>query len=134
MRKMNTARKINTRIPEKCHFFILALTYSVISLKSSAIKGTAGKVSGRPIPIFLLKELGGEERMNMTALTLNLSHYVNGVAKRHGDIPKEMFPEYHIDSITNGVYWLSGHVFIFKNFMIAISQDGKMIPLVCVLP
>jgi len=62
------------------------------------------KVLGRLIPDPLLKELGGEERLNMTALALNLSHYVNGVAKRHGVVSQEMFPGYHIDSITNGVH------------------------------
>ena len=70
------------------------------------------KVLGTPIPISLLKELGGEERLNMTALALNLSHYVNGVAKRHGDVSQEMFPGYHIDSITNGVHsatWICPH-------------------------
>lgn len=71
-----------------------------------------GKVLGRPIPDSLLKELGGEERLNMTALALNLSHYVNGVAKRHGAVSQEMFPGYHIDSITNGVHsatWVCPH-------------------------
>jgi glycogen phosphorylase len=71
-----------------------------------------GKVLGRPIPDPILKELGGEERLNMTALALNLSHYVNGVAKRHGVVSQEMFPGYHIDSITNGVHsatWVCPH-------------------------
>ncbi len=71
-----------------------------------------GKVLGRPIPDPILKELGGEERLNMTALALNLSHYINGVAKRHGDVSQEMFPGYHIDSITNGVHsatWVCPH-------------------------
>jgi starch phosphorylase len=71
-----------------------------------------GKVLGRPIPDPILKELGGEERLNMTALALNLSHYINGVAKRHGVVSQEMFPGYHIDSITNGVHsatWVCPH-------------------------
>ena len=71
-----------------------------------------GKVLGRLIPDPLLKELGGEERLNMTALALNLSHYVNGVAKKHGAVSQEMFPGYHIDSITNGVHsatWVCPH-------------------------
>jgi len=71
-----------------------------------------GKVLGRPIPDSILKELGGEERLNMTALALNLSHYINGVAKRHGAVSQEMFPGYHIDSITNGVHsatWVCPH-------------------------
>ena len=70
------------------------------------------KVLRSPIPISLLKELGGKERLNMTALALNLSHYINGVAKRHGDVSQEMFPGYHIDSITNGIHsatWVCLH-------------------------
>jgi len=40
----------------------------------------------------------------MTLLALNLSEYINGVAKKHGEISREMFPGYPIDSITNGVH------------------------------
>lgn len=71
-----------------------------------------GKVLGRFVPDSLLKELGGKERLNMTALALNLSHYVNGVAKRHGEVSQEMFPGYHIGAITNGVHsatWVGPH-------------------------
>lgn len=42
--------------------------------------------------------------LNMTALALHLSRYVNGVAKRHGETTREMFAQYSIDSITNGVH------------------------------
>ncbi|MFO1463301.1 MAG: alpha-glucan family phosphorylase [bacterium] len=42
--------------------------------------------------------------LNMTSLALAFSHYVNGVAMRHGDISQDMFPHYPIDSITNGVH------------------------------
>lgn len=45
-----------------------------------------------------------EGRLNLTYLALNLSHYVNGVAKRHGEISRLMFGRYTIDSITNGVH------------------------------
>jgi starch phosphorylase len=45
-----------------------------------------------------------EGRLNMTYLALNLSHYVNGVAKRHGEISRLMFAGYSIDAITNGVH------------------------------
>ena len=41
---------------------------------------------------------------NMTYLALSLSHYVNGVAKRHGEVSRRMFSGYAIDSITNGVH------------------------------
>jgi glycogen phosphorylase len=42
--------------------------------------------------------------LNMTHLALRLSRYVNGVALRHGQISRNMFPGYPIDSITNGVH------------------------------
>jgi starch phosphorylase len=42
--------------------------------------------------------------VNMTYLALTLSHYVNGVAKRHGETSRHMFASYVIDSITNGVH------------------------------
>jgi len=42
--------------------------------------------------------------LNMTYLALHLSHYVNGVAKKHGEISQLMFAGYAIDAITNGVH------------------------------
>jgi len=53
-----------------------------------------------------------EGLLNMTSLALNLSRYVNGVAKRHGEISRMMFAGYAIDAITNGVHaetWASSH-------------------------
>ncbi|HCU26105.1 MAG TPA: alpha-glucan family phosphorylase [Deltaproteobacteria bacterium] len=41
--------------------------------------------------------------INMTRIALTFSHYINGVAMRHGEISQDMFPHYPIDSITNGV-------------------------------
>ena len=43
-------------------------------------------------------------RLNMTYLALNLSNYVNGVAKKHGEVSRLMFADYPIDAITNGVH------------------------------
>lgn len=55
--------------------------------------------------IFDMKEVFCcEGILNTTYLALNLSHYVNGVAKRHGEISRLMFAKYSIDSITNGVH------------------------------
>jgi starch phosphorylase len=54
--------------------------------------------------------IGGE--LNMTYLALNLSHYVNGVAKKHSEVSQRMFAGYKIDDITNGVHaatWTSPH-------------------------
>jgi starch phosphorylase len=44
-----------------------------------------------------------EGTFNMTYLALNLSHYVNGVAKKHREVTSTMFTGYVVDSITNGV-------------------------------
>ena len=48
--------------------------------------------------------------LNMTMLTLRFSRYANGVAMQHGKVSREMFPQYQIDAITNGVHaptWIS---------------------------
>jgi len=54
-------------------------------------------------------------RLNMTWLALRLSRYVNGVAMRHGEISRGMFPHYPIDSITNGVHALTWTAPSFRN-------------------
>ena len=64
----------------------------------------AEQVLGDIIPYDLLKSLAGEEKLNMTQLALNLSHYINGVAKKHSIVSQEMFPGHHIGSITNGIH------------------------------
>ena len=48
--------------------------------------------------------------LNMTLLALKFSRYTNGVAMQHGKVSRAMFPEFAIDSITNGVHaptWIS---------------------------
>lgn len=42
--------------------------------------------------------------VNMTHLALSLSNFVNGVAKKHGEVSRRMFPEFLIEAITNGVH------------------------------
>jgi len=42
--------------------------------------------------------------LDMTHLALRCSHYVNGVAMRHGDTSRGMYPRYPIHAITNGVH------------------------------
>lgn len=56
--------------------------------------------------------LNAQAMLNMTYLGLNMSHYVNGVAKKHGEVSRLMFKGYQIDAITNGVHaatWASPH-------------------------
>jgi starch phosphorylase len=59
---------------------------------------------GEIIPLQKMKELAGNDQLNMTRLALNTSKYVNGVAKRHKEFSLTLFPGYNITAITNGVH------------------------------
>ncbi len=62
------------------------------------------RVLGDYIEIDELKRLAGQDRLNMTRLALNLSGYVNGVAQRHAETTRTMFPGYDVRAVTNGVH------------------------------
>ncbi|HOO53620.1 MAG TPA: alpha-glucan family phosphorylase [Methanothrix sp.] len=64
----------------------------------------AGELIEAGEKIEMLKRFGGTQRLNMTLLALNLSNYINGVAKKHRDVSRAMFPGYAIHSVTNGVH------------------------------
>ena len=40
----------------------------------------------------------------MTQLALNLAGYINGVARRHAETTRQMFPGYRVHAVTNGVH------------------------------
>ncbi len=54
----------------------------------------------------LVERIGGirDGVTNMTQLALRGSHYVNGVAMRHGEVSRALFPGDVIHAITNGVH------------------------------
>ena len=56
------------------------------------------------LPEKVLREYGGNDRLNMTLLALNLSKYTNGVTEAHMEYSRKLFPGYHIQEITNGVH------------------------------
>jgi starch phosphorylase len=63
-------------------------------------------------PLDVLHEVGGADMLNMSTLGLNLSGFHNGVAKKHGEVSRNMFPGYDIRSVTNGVHsrtWTHQH-------------------------
>ncbi len=62
------------------------------------------RILGTQVDLELLRELAGESQMNMTTLALNLSDYVNGVARSHAEQSRRMFPGYQVHAITNGVH------------------------------
>ena len=62
------------------------------------------RVLGDFIELEELKHYAGLDACNMTQLALNLSGYINGVARRHAEITRQMFPGYSVRSVTNGVH------------------------------
>ncbi|HYD63818.1 MAG TPA: alpha-glucan family phosphorylase [Noviherbaspirillum sp.] len=52
----------------------------------------------------LLRELGGQDQLNMTVLALNLTGYVNGVANSHAEQSRRMFPGYLVHAVSNGAH------------------------------
>ena len=54
----------------------------------------------------MLERAGGchDGLLNMTYVALRFSRFVNGVAMQHGIVSQQMFPEYQVDAITNGVH------------------------------
>jgi len=61
------------------------------------------RVLGRP-ELLSINEIFHDDVLNVTHLALTLSHYVNGVTKKHGEISRLMYAPYVIDAITNGVH------------------------------
>lgn len=59
---------------------------------------------GEFLDLHEVRKLAGEDSLNMTRLALNLSDYVNGVAKCHAEVSQRMFPGYDVHAITNGVH------------------------------
>jgi starch phosphorylase len=56
-------------------------------------------------PVFALQDqCCANGLLNMTHMGLSFSHYVNGVAMRHGEVSRKLFGGYSVDAITNGVH------------------------------
>lgn len=96
------------------------------------------QVLGDEIPLFLLKELGGRDELNMTLLALNLSRYVNGVAKKHGEVSQALFPGFEIHAITNGIHaftWASPHfVKLFSRYFPSWGTEPELLVRVDSIP
>jgi starch phosphorylase len=60
-------------------------------------------------PVSLLDAAGvvDDGVLNMTHVALRLSRFVNGVAMKHREVSRGMFPNFPIDAITNGVHALT---------------------------
>jgi len=75
-----------------------------------------------------LRHFAGQNELNTTRLALNLSEYVNGVAKRHAETSRRLFPGYGVSAITNGI-----HPFTWAHAEIAALYD-RYVPGWCVEP
>ncbi|MCW4009064.1 MAG: alpha-glucan family phosphorylase [Candidatus Bathyarchaeota archaeon] len=62
------------------------------------------QVLGSEFPTQVIREIGGDDKLNMTLLALNLSGFQNGVTKAHMKLSLKLFPHYAIRAITNGVH------------------------------
>jgi starch phosphorylase len=62
------------------------------------------RVLGQRLPEPVVRMLAGADRLDMTHLGMSMSRYVNGVAKRHAEVSRGMFPGQPIDAVTNGVH------------------------------
>lgn len=66
-----------------------------------------------PLIPWQIEKLAGFDMLNTTKLAMSFSEYINAVSKRHEKVSQEMFPNFHIDSITNGVHcatWASSYM------------------------
>lgn len=91
----------------------------------------AEKILPREFPVGLLKQFAGEEDLNMTMLGMNLSRFINGVAKRHGEISQDMFPGFQIHAITNGIHpytWCSLFmVNLFNHYLPGWANEPELL-------
>ena len=77
-------------------------------------------------------------RLNMSHLALRFSRYTNGVAKRHGEVSRTMFPGENIRAITNGIHavtWTSdGIQKLFDKHVPEWRRDNFYLRYCCELP
>ncbi len=84
---------------------VLRPSRDLLDLKDLFCVDLVNHVFGKNEEFSTMKNLMESANMlNMTYLALNLSHYVNGVAKKHGEVARLMFGGYTIDAITNGIH------------------------------
>jgi starch phosphorylase len=63
----------------------------------------AYKIAGDNLP-WHIKKLASEKELHMTILGMSLSRYSFGVSQKHGKVSQNMFPQFKINAITNGVH------------------------------
>lgn len=65
----------------------------------------AGRILGQEqVTVLRTASCLRDSTLNMTYLALCFSHYINGVSMRNEEISQDLYPNYPINSITNGVH------------------------------
>lgn len=80
----------HTPVPAGFDKFALNLVRQVLGEERTALLQAAGCLP--------------DSELNMTYLALLFSRYINGVSMRHEEVFRSMFPNYPINSVTNGVH------------------------------
>lgn len=97
--------RTNGMTPEKVRDLCVFTTHTPVEAGHDKFSyDLVDQTMGSVVPAEVLKRLAGEENLNMTRLALDLSKYVNGVAKHHRELSMKLFPGHHISAITNGVH------------------------------
>ncbi|HEY5673135.1 MAG TPA: alpha-glucan family phosphorylase [Malonomonas sp.] len=90
------------------------------------------------VPLELLKEHVCKDELNMTLLGLKFSNYINGVAKRHGQVSQNLFPGFEIHAITNGIHpftWCSPfYVTLYDKYLPGWANEPELLVRVDTIP
>jgi starch phosphorylase len=93
---------------------------------------------GDMIPPEIREEIFINDKLNMTYLGLRFCKFINGVAKKHGEVSRNMFPGYQIESITNGVhsYYWTAEPFrkLFDKYLLGWEYDSFSLRYVLGIP
>ncbi|MDI9644710.1 MAG: alpha-glucan family phosphorylase [Candidatus Verstraetearchaeota archaeon] len=96
------------------------------------------RVLGELVPSEIIRRYGGEDRLNMTLLALNLSDYINGVSKSYGEYSAKLFPGYKVHAITNGVHsftWTCTHFKrLFDRYLPGWADEPSLLTRVGIIP
>jgi starch phosphorylase len=88
-------------VREKCHF----TTHTPVESAHDRFPyDVVQRVLGDFVDYRTLRRLAGENELNTTRLALNMSEHVNGVASRHAETAQQLYPEYRVSAITNGIH------------------------------
>jgi starch phosphorylase len=97
------------------------------------------KIIGEPFTKVLEElEVCPDGRLNMSLLAIKFSRFVNGVAKRHAEISRRMFPGTDIHPVTNGIHTASwthpAMQSLFDTYCDGWRKDNNYLRSACEIP